>query len=124
VREPGRRGRRDARKKLKFTSSQTLTLARQYQNHLRQSYIEIRHNKCQFCLGCWSIFLVVFVVAISLSTLSYSSVFFLGLSEAQSGEIDLSLTPRPEDTCEFLPETLSFSPTLCCTSPADASPSP
>jgi len=90
--------------------SKRLGFATQYQNHFHQSWIEVRENKCQFCLGCCSIFIVVVVVALAMSTLSYSSIIFLGLAESQSGEMDLML--QPTNTGLGRPSSTSVSDTL------------
>jgi len=76
---------------IKMTQNKTFNLISQYQYYFSQSKLEIKKNKCQFCLGCFSIFLVVFVVAISMSLLHYSPILFLGIAETEYGEVDLSL---------------------------------
>ena len=68
-------------------------LSEQYRQYFHQSWIENKRNKCHYFIGCTSVFLVVFVVAAALSILNYSAVLFLGLAEADAGQIDLDLTP-------------------------------
>ena len=80
-------------------------LPEQYRQYVQQSWLEIRRNKCHYCIGCSSVFLVVFVVAVALSVLNYSAILFLGLSEAQVGQIDLELTPS---TAYFSPSFLNY----------------
>lgn len=83
----------DANGSSKLSRRQRLRqLQYEYRNYISQSAREVRRNKMQFALGCTSIFLVVVIVSVSISTLQYSPVLFLGLAESQSGEIDLSIS--------------------------------
>jgi len=89
----------DGPRRVVIGTSKALGLGEQYRNYVRQSWIEVSRNKCQFCLGCCSICLVVFVVCIALTTLSYAPILLLGLAEANTGEIDLELVPPGSRTC-------------------------
>eukprot|EP00033_Pygsuia_biforma_P002404 GCRY01002662.1.p1 GENE.GCRY01002662.1~~GCRY01002662.1.p1 ORF type:complete len:716 (-),score=198.86 GCRY01002662.1:316-2358(-) len=51
----------------------------------------IRRAKLNFCLGFMSCFLVVSVVALTMSVLSQTPVVFLALAEADGGQIDLRM---------------------------------
>ncbi|KAI3651558.1 hypothetical protein MP228_002861 [Amoeboaphelidium protococcarum] len=59
--------------------------------NVRYAVREARLNKFQFCLGCTSVFVVVVMISILLTAISYSPVVFLTLSEAQSGEVDTNI---------------------------------
>ena len=64
------------------------TTKERYKQYLWLSYVEHKKNKCQYCLGCCSIFVVVFIVSIAVTILSYSPVLFLGIAEGQASESD------------------------------------
>jgi len=81
------------------------SLQAQYGQYLQQSWLEIRRNKFQYCLGCSSVFLVVVVVAAALSILDYAGILFLILSEAQAGQVDLAMSP---ESGYFLPASINY----------------
>jgi hypothetical protein len=61
--------------------------------YTRQSVREFKRRKCNFCLGTFSIFLVVFVAAVATTILAKAPVIFVQQSEIANGQIDITLTP-------------------------------
>ncbi|KAJ3281845.1 hypothetical protein HK104_011247 [Borealophlyctis nickersoniae] len=58
------------------------------------SFRETSRHKSQFCIGCCSVFLVVFTVALFMTVITIAPVIFLSLAERTSGETDLTLVRR------------------------------
>eukprot|EP01064_Diplonema_japonicum_P037734 TRINITY_DN893_c0_g1_i1.p1 TRINITY_DN893_c0_g1~~TRINITY_DN893_c0_g1_i1.p1 ORF type:complete len:1078 (+),score=231.55 TRINITY_DN893_c0_g1_i1:88-3321(+) len=59
---------------------------------------EMRKRKVSYCLGTCSCFLVVFTVALLITTLANMPIVFLRLAEVENGERDLFVTPGSEMT--------------------------
>lgn len=66
--------------------------ARSFLHSVRYSFRESTRNKLSYLVGCGSVFLVVFAVALILTIISLSPIVFLQISEATFGEADLLLT--------------------------------
>ena len=58
-----------------------------------QAYRGAKRNLPQYLLGCGSVFLVVSIVAILLTAISYAPAVFLSLAESVSGELDMVVYP-------------------------------
>ncbi|KAJ3055820.1 hypothetical protein HK097_009124 [Rhizophlyctis rosea] len=58
------------------------------------SYHETSRHKGQFCIGCCSVFLVVFSVAVMLTIITVAPVVFVTIAEQWKGETDLTVVPR------------------------------
>ncbi|KAJ3012063.1 hypothetical protein HKX48_006512 [Thoreauomyces humboldtii] len=57
----------------------------------KHSMRETSRQKSQFCIGCCSVCLVVFAVAVLMTTMAITPVIFLSLAEKNSGETDLTV---------------------------------
>eukprot|EP00158_Paraphelidium_tribonemae_P009260 Partr_v1_DN28816_c1_g1_i1_m33460 putative FtsX-like permease family len=58
---------------------------------ITQAYRGARRNTFQYLLGCGSVFLVVFIVSVLLTAISYAPAVFLSLAESEAGELDFQL---------------------------------
>ncbi|KAJ3080521.1 hypothetical protein HK102_002991 [Quaeritorhiza haematococci] len=58
-------------------------------NLFRYAFKETGRNPFQYCIGCTSVFLVVFAVALVMTTLSVTPLVFLTIAEGTQGEADL-----------------------------------
>ncbi|KAA6390565.1 MAG: putative DUF214 family protein [Streblomastix strix] len=58
---------------------------------LSQSWTEIKHRKCSFCWGLFSITLVVMVICVVFSVTNKFPVIALMISESSAGQFDLSI---------------------------------
>eukprot|EP01116_Phalansterium_solitarium_P010119 TRINITY_DN2458_c0_g2_i3.p1 TRINITY_DN2458_c0_g2~~TRINITY_DN2458_c0_g2_i3.p1 ORF type:complete len:1000 (-),score=386.52 TRINITY_DN2458_c0_g2_i3:162-3161(-) len=56
----------------------------------RQTLVQIRNSKVNYCLGFSACFIVVVTVSVLLSVIGQSPVIFLRLAELKGGEIDVS----------------------------------
>ncbi|KAI9142382.1 FtsX-like permease family-domain-containing protein [Paraphysoderma sedebokerense] len=50
---------------------------------------EITRNRCFYCLGCTSIFLVVFLAALLITAFSITPIILLSIAESNAGSLDL-----------------------------------
>ncbi|KAI8918246.1 hypothetical protein DFJ77DRAFT_287530 [Powellomyces hirtus] len=55
------------------------------------SFRETSRQKSQFCIGCCSVCLVVFAVALLMTVMTITPVIFLSLAEKTSGETDMTM---------------------------------
>ncbi|KAI8824901.1 uncharacterized protein EV422DRAFT_564262 [Fimicolochytrium jonesii] len=62
-------------------------------NIWRYSIRETSRQKSQFCIGCCSVCLVVFAVAVLMSVMAITPVVFLGIAELTAGETDMTVWP-------------------------------
>eukprot|EP00003_Mantamonas_plastica_P002039 TRINITY_DN1148_c0_g2_i1.p1 TRINITY_DN1148_c0_g2~~TRINITY_DN1148_c0_g2_i1.p1 ORF type:complete len:295 (+),score=41.03 TRINITY_DN1148_c0_g2_i1:138-1022(+) len=60
--------------------------------YVRHTFNEIKTRKLNYCLGAMSCFIVVSVVALTVSALYQAPVVFLSLSEASTSETDLKIS--------------------------------
>eukprot|EP01124_Arcella_intermedia_P006242 TRINITY_DN13674_c0_g2_i11.p1 TRINITY_DN13674_c0_g2~~TRINITY_DN13674_c0_g2_i11.p1 ORF type:complete len:132 (+),score=20.64 TRINITY_DN13674_c0_g2_i11:51-398(+) len=56
--------------------------------------VDFKKAKSKYCIGCFTIFFVVFIIAALATVLSKVPIVFLRLSELDHGEIDLLITPN------------------------------
>eukprot|EP00164_Ancoracysta_twista_P018422 GFYU01031884.1.p1 GENE.GFYU01031884.1~~GFYU01031884.1.p1 ORF type:complete len:616 (-),score=122.39 GFYU01031884.1:840-2687(-) len=65
---------------------------KEYKHYVRFTLKEFDRRRFNYCVGFSSIFLVVLIVACAETTLLYSPIIFLSLSENQHGQIDISMS--------------------------------
>ena len=76
-----------------FIRSKTFTgRVERLRNSWTHSLREVKSDKTHYCIGCTSIFLVVFTVAICVSAIAVAPVIFLGQAENSGGEVDVRLS--------------------------------
>ncbi|KAI9091172.1 hypothetical protein DFS34DRAFT_96584 [Phlyctochytrium arcticum] len=63
-------------------------------NIWRHSIRETSRHKSQFCIGCSSVCLVVFAAALLITVIGIMPIVFLSIAERNSGETDLTISPR------------------------------
>ncbi|KAJ3148485.1 hypothetical protein HDU86_007415 [Geranomyces michiganensis] len=72
------------------TSRKVLAATSAASNLWRYSLRETSRQKSQFCIGCSSVCLVVFAVALLMTVMAITPLIFLSLAERISGETDLT----------------------------------